>query len=801
MNMLKKQEKIQSHMIITVIACLFAFPILANADEVKLVPGDAALKAKFGYSVSNSGDYAIVGATEDDENGPDSGAAYIFKQEGTSWNEMVKLTASDGSDEDYFGCSVSISGDYAIVGAHKDDDNGTDSGSAYIYHFNGASWVQQAKITADDGEYGDYFGYSVSISGDYVVAGAFQRWEKSYHSGAAYIFKRDGASWVQQAKLFPTDGASQDFFGYSVSISGEFVIAGAWGDDIGTMNAGSAYIYRRNGESWSQQNKLYLGNRRRGDDFGYSVSISGDCAIIGVPGDSRNGFYSGSAYIFRFGPFWTRQEAKLTASDFADSDRFGNYVSLSGNYAIAASPYDGDNGSESGSAYIFKRDETSWSQVEKITASDGAEYDRFGYSVSIADGYAIAGAIWGDESGSAYIYDLELSDAEISDPVNGSTLDSASVTFTWNDTGADQYSLWIGTSEGSNDIYSGDQGVNISKTVSGLPSRGEIIYVRLRSMVNGEWLINDYVYTACNMTAMIQSPITESSLSTTETFTWNNSGASQYWLWIGTSNGGHDVYSGDQGTNTTVTVTDLPGNGQTLYVRLWSVVNGEWRYNDYIYTDPAAIQSPAPGSKLSSTTVTFTWNDVGSAYVLWVGSFPGDYDIYWGSNTTNTSETVSGLPDNGKRLYVRLCSFVNGKWLYSNYTYTATIDMRAQMQSPTPGSVLSSSSETFTWNDSGVSQYWLWVGTSAEGHDVYSGDQGTDTSETVSDLPANGETLYVRLWSVADGDWLHNDYTYTACSLSAGMQSPTPGSALDSASVTFTWNDPGASKYWLWVGT
>ncbi|MCP4105942.1 MAG: hypothetical protein GY749_10460 [Desulfobacteraceae bacterium] len=119
------------------------------------------------------------------------------------------------------------------------------------------------------------------------------------------------------------------------------------------------------------------------------------------------------------------------------------------------------------------------------------------------------------------------------------------------------------------------------------------------------------------------------------------------------------------------------------------------------------------------------------------------------------------MPVNGETLYVRLWSVVDGDWLHNDYTYTAC-SLSAGMQSPTPGSALDSASVTFTWNDPGASQYWLWVGTSAEGHDVYSGDQGTNTSIIVPGLPDNGEAVYVRLWSVVDGNWLYNDYTYTA---------------------------------------
>ncbi|MCP4344044.1 MAG: hypothetical protein GY795_00780 [Desulfobacterales bacterium] len=184
----------------------------------------------------------------------------------------------------------------------------------------------------------------------------------------------------------------------------------------------------------------------------------------------------------------------------------------------------------------------------------------------------------------------ELFAAEISNPVSGSALSSTTATFTWNDTGTEKYWLWIGTSEGGNDLGNLDQGTDTSATVSGLPGNGETLYVRLWSKVSGEWVFKaDSTYTACNKSsyaAAILSPASGSTLdSTTETFTWNDTGAEKYWLWIGTSEGGNDLGNLDQGTGTSATVSGLPGNGETLYVRLWSKVSGEWVFKaDSVYT-------------------------------------------------------------------------------------------------------------------------------------------------------------------------------------------------------------------------
>jgi hypothetical protein len=398
--------------IVAVIVC-FAFAGLVRAgtpwpQRQKLLASDGAAGDYFGWSVSISGDLAIVGAYDDDDKGSDSGSAYIFRWDGTSWVQQQKLTASDGNAGDYFGYSVSISGDYAIIGAEDDDDKGSNSGSAYIFRWDGTSWVQQAKLFASDGAVDDHFGISVSISGNLAIVGAYDDDDKGIDSGSAYIFKRDGETWSQQKKLTAVDGAAYDYFGWSVSIGGDYAIVGAIYDDDRGTNSGSAYIFRWDGASWVQQAKLLASDGAIEDYFGYSVSISGDYAIVGARGDDDKGIDSGSAYIFkRDGASWVQQQ-KLTAADGASYDYFGFSVSISGDLAIVGAYRDDDKGTDSGSAYIFRWDGTSWVQQAKLTAADGASDDYFGWSVSISGDYAIVGAIYDDDrgtnSGSAYVF-------------------------------------------------------------------------------------------------------------------------------------------------------------------------------------------------------------------------------------------------------------------------------------------------------------------------------------------------------------------------------------------------------------
>ncbi len=380
---------------------------------VQMLLGDAS--DYFGRSVSISGDYAIVGAYLEDPSGTtNAGSAYIFKRSGTTWAQQQKITASDKQAYDYFGYSVSISGDYAIVGARGEDPSGTtNAGSAYIFKRSGTAWTQQQKITASDKQAYDRFGYSVSISGDYAIVGAYYEDPSgTADAGSVYIFKRNGTTWSQQQKITASDKQADDYFGWSVSISGDYAIVGARGEDpSNTTGAGSAYIFKRSGTSWAQQQKITASDKQAHDYFGWSVSIDGDYAIVGAYYEDPSGTTNaGSAYIFkRSGTTWTQQQ-KINASDKQANDNFGRSVSISGDYAIVgASGEDPSGTADAGSAYIFKRNGTTWPQQQKINASDKQAYDWFGTSVSISSDYAIVGAYREDPSGttnagSAYIF-------------------------------------------------------------------------------------------------------------------------------------------------------------------------------------------------------------------------------------------------------------------------------------------------------------------------------------------------------------------------------------------------------------
>jgi len=382
-------------------------------EQIKLFASDGAEKDYFGISVSIDGEYAIMGAYGDDSY---RGSAYIFKRSGTIWTQEAKLVAADGTDNDQFGRSVYIKGDYAIIGAVNDDGNGvTYSGSAYIFRRSGTTWSKEAKIFASDGTEFDLFGISVSMDGDYAIVGASFDDENGDFSGSVYIFKRSGTTWSQETKLLASDGEAEDRFGASVCIKGDYVFVGASrGNNKNNIDSGTVYVYKHSGTTWILETKLLASDGDSLDKFGASASIDGDYFIVGAPGDDDNGNHSGSVYIFERDESSWMEITKLLASDGAAEDWFGFSVSIYDNYAIVGALYDD---TQRGSAYVFKHSGTTWSQDAKLLASDGEAEDSFGCSVSISGDYAIVGALRGDndvvESGSAYVFNKPRTNLKI----------------------------------------------------------------------------------------------------------------------------------------------------------------------------------------------------------------------------------------------------------------------------------------------------------------------------------------------------------------------------------------------------
>ena len=441
--------------------------------------------------------------------------------------------------------------------------------------------------------------------------------------------------------------------------------------------------------------------------------------------------------------------------------------------------------------------------------------NAFSFSVTATDVNACTGS-------RAYGVTITLGSATMTSPPPGSTLSTSSVTFTWSTgAGVTEYYLQMGTTLGGQELYSVSEGTSLSATVMALPTDGSAVYARLWSKIGLLWVYNDYTYASCAgctaTKAEMTTPTPGSTLgSSMTTFWWSTSLGSECYLQVGSTLGGQQLYSAGQGTNLSVQVPALPTNGSPVFARLWTNIGGVWLYSDYTYTactgctaTVAVMATPAAGSTLTSSAVTFAWSaSLASQYYLQVGTAPGGQQIYSAGQGTGLSAAVSGLPIGGSNVYARLWSNVGGAWLYNDYSYVACSGCTptlAVMASPSAGSTLTSTMVTFTWDTSLASECYLQVGTTVGGQEIYSAGEGTNLSSEVMDLPNNGSAVYVRLWSKIGGAWLFNDYNYTACTgctaTKAAMVTPTPGSTLSSRAVTFTWSASLAAEYYLFVGT
>lgn len=362
-------------------------------QQAYLKASNSQLGDHFGASVSISGSTVVVGAPNEDGSGlnvnptnnnsaGNSGAAYVFARSGTVWSQQAYLKASNTGVEDNFGSSTAISGNTIVIGAPDEGGSGKGvnpvsnnsaprSGAAYVYVRSGSTWTKQAYLKASNTGTSDAFGIAVAISGSTIVVGADYESgsgkgvnpvnnNTAPHAGAAYLFLRTGTTWKQQAYLKAHNTTAEDYFGGAVSISGNSVVVGAWGesgsgkrvnppDNNNAGMSGAAYVFLRSGTTWKQQAYLKAHNTEMSDNFGSSVAISGNTVLVGAPREAGGG--------------------------------------------TGINPADSNTKEDSGAAYVFTRSGTTWSLKTYIKAANSGSYDAFGSSVSLGtDGTAIIGA-------------------------------------------------------------------------------------------------------------------------------------------------------------------------------------------------------------------------------------------------------------------------------------------------------------------------------------------------------------------------------------------------------------------------
>jgi len=528
--------------------------------------------------------------------------------------------------------------------------------------------------------------------------------------------------------------------------------------------------------------QVYVGNTPGAYDIGYfpTAGTTGLAATVtGLPRDGR------TLYV----RLWSNIAGVYEYTD-------ATFIAATTAPATIISPPDGSTLSGSMQSFQWSDEHASLYQVwvgNSVGTYDIGYYPAEGTRATStivtglpADGRTLHVRLWSNIGGTYYFRDHTYVAAAVANPgasitnyADYSTLPSTTVTFEWNDAGASLYQLWIGDG-----VYPVAGTKSTSTTVTGLPADGRALHARLWSLVGNTYHFRDYTYIASGSSSGLKASITNyvdgSTLPSADiTFRWDDVPAPWYQLSIGNSRGARDLFycSKIVVDEHSCTVYGLPTDGRTLYVRLTS----NDYINDYTFIAPhlaAYMISPPPDSgvitetsndgrapALTGATQTFQWTDArASLYQVWVGNNEGAYDIgyYPPQGTTATSTVVTGLPLDGRRLYVRLWSFIDGAYTYRDYTYTAATGVPAVITSPADGGTLAGTAQTFSWSDAGANLYQLWLGTSVGAYDIgyYPIEGTTSTSTNVVGLPADGSVVYARLWSKFGATWYYRDSSY-----------------------------------------
>ncbi len=396
---------------------------------------DLQSQSRFGEAVDVHEDIIVVGARHYNLSVPstlfNAGAAYVYQRDNGQWSFADRLTAEhlgspDAASGDEFGSAVSVHGDTVLIGAPDKDLGTPDSGAVYVYRRNGSSWDFEARLNAEDENGSDiearaHFGYSVSLQGDLAVIGTPRKTEGGLsNAGAVYLYRRDGGNWSFEAKLTAEDDDGADLqafaqFGESVSVSGDRVLIGANRRDFSdASDAGAAYVYVLDDGDWTFETMLTAEDNGSSDLeesawFGADVSLDEQVALIGAPRKDEDSVSSaGAVYLFRFDNGDWIPEAKVTAGDFQGSEieqnaRFGESVAVSDGLAMIAAHRNTEDGlNNAGAAYLFEWDGNDWNVAAKLTAEDNGSSDiesgaEFGADVALSGLTSVAGSPFKDE--------------------------------------------------------------------------------------------------------------------------------------------------------------------------------------------------------------------------------------------------------------------------------------------------------------------------------------------------------------------------------------------------------------------
>ncbi|MCK9254305.1 MAG: hypothetical protein M0P36_00780, partial [Bacteroidales bacterium] len=388
------------------------------SETTKLVPEDRTANSYFGHSVDIYENYAVVGAQFDklgvntgDPSYNNCGSAYVLKKVDNNWEIIQKIVADDRSANSFFGSSVAIWGDYIIVGATgKSEAPYINLGVVYVFKNNSGVWEFKQKLIPNDPVSDCNFGCSLAIENDNLIIGAYTKKDGSnLNVGAVYTYNLVANSWVFSQKLMPSDCSAGDLFGYSIALSGDYLIAGSYAQDYNSSggayltDAGAAYIFKNNSGTWTQSQKIVPDDRVENNRFGYTVNILENCAVISAAYDSRNSGgiadknHTGSVYVFKnINDTWT-QDQKIITNDRMDDDEFGNAISIyNDNLVIASAKQDYDENGENmifnaGAIYLYKNISDSWEFSQKITANNRQSNDYFGNAIALYNNDLLVG--------------------------------------------------------------------------------------------------------------------------------------------------------------------------------------------------------------------------------------------------------------------------------------------------------------------------------------------------------------------------------------------------------------------------
>ena len=627
---------------------------LLQFEPNKLIDDNVLQDDNFGYSVAVDGDTAVIGVYQDHLPGAggdsfeNAGSAYVFVRQANSggWRQVAHLTASDPADHDEFGNSVDVDGDTIVVGAHLadhdpgDGTNAADAGAAYVFVKPGTGWAdgnETAMLTASSRVARDEFGISVAVDGDTILVGAHQDDHNGTDAGAAYLFTRPYTGWAdsnETTKLIPADGAAGDEFGISVAVDGDTAVIGANkddididGDDTDETDVGSAYVFTKVSGVWSQRAKLTASDGAEDDEFGNSVAVDDDTIVVGARQDiTRNG----AAYVFvKPDSGWANgtETAKLTASDGAASDEFGISVAVDGDTIVVGANKDDDNGDDSGSAYVFVKPDTGWgdgTETAKFTAPDGAAGDRYGHSVGASGDKVLVGA-----------------------PSFNSTDDSGG---TVADTGS-AYLLRVSDWTDVSDIVTDSEANTVASDVSGLTNGVEYTF-QIRGVNDaGPGAASD----DSSGTPRLSPPAAPTGLLAEPgdeqvELSWDDPDDPsithyQYQVDSGVDSGAWTDVPGNHADTTSHVVTDLTNDQEHAFqVR---AVNAGGESDPAVQTATPVAQSSAPDKPTGFSAeqtgvgqVELTWNTAGARLTVTGYQYTADGDSNWSDISGSDSGTV-----------------------------------------------------------------------------------------------------------------------------------------------------------------